>query len=85
MRQASEAELIWMIRYTISRTSAGVRRDFASANEQSRKFAEHSLTMALMKRLERYEVLSDAPLPEGSDLFSRAAYGSSDQPILGDG
>jgi len=38
-----------------------------------------------LSQLKRFEILSDAPLPEGSDLFSRAAHGSSDQPMLGDG
>jgi hypothetical protein len=41
--------------------------------------------MRIAEQLHRYEILSDTVVPEGSDLFSRAAFGRSDQTMLEDG
>ena len=83
MRQVGEAELVWNLKYTLSRVSASFRNDLKSPQVEVRKRAEQLIAAQIADQLRRYEILSDTPLPEGSDLFSRAAFGSSDQPMIG--
>ena len=83
MRQVGEAELVWNIRMALRGLSAGYRNDFKSGQPELQKRAEQSMAMKVAEQLRRYEILSDAPLPESSDLFSRAAFGRSNQPMLG--
>jgi hypothetical protein len=83
MRQVGEAELIWNLKFALSRLSATSRNGLKSSEQDVRKRAEHSVAAKIAEQMRRYEILSDAPLPEGSDLFSRAAFGTSDQPIIG--
>lgn len=85
MRQVNEAELVWNLRLALRGLSTSNRNDFKSPQSEVRRRAEEMIAVKLAAQLRRYEILSEAPLPEGSDLFSRAAYGSSYQPMLGDG
>lgn len=85
MRQVGESELVWNIKLALRYLSASYRNDFKSPQAEVRARAEQSIAKKIADHLGRYEILSDAPLPEGSDLFSRAAFGSSDQPIIGEG
>lgn len=85
MRQVNEAELMWNIKLALRRARVSTRKDFASSVADTQHRGEHNLAQKVAEQFRRYEILSDAPLPEGSDLFSRAAYGSSDQTMLGDG
>lgn len=85
MRQVNEAELMWNIKLALRHARVSTRREFASSVTDAQRRGEHNLALKVVEQFRRYEILSDAPLPEGSDLFSRAAYGSSDQTMLGDG
>ena len=79
MRQVDEAELVWVIRYRLSRLGAMIRKGLVSPIAEERRRYEQLAAQAIVKEgLRRYEVLSDAPMPPGSDLFSRAAYGGGD-------
>lgn len=76
MRQVGEAELVWVLKYRLRRLAAGLRRDFASRDPATRAVAAQLLAEHLVRDgLGRYEILSDAPLPDGSDLFTAAAFG----------
>jgi 4'-phosphopantetheinyl transferase EntD len=78
MRQVDDAELVWSLRYHLSRLSASLRAQLASREVEKRRQAELMLATQIARTaLGRYEILSDAPLPAGqkTDLFSRAAYG----------
>jgi hypothetical protein len=83
MRQVGEAELIWNLKLALRHVSASIRNNLASRETDVRKRAEQAVAAKMAEQLRRYEILSDAPLPDGSDLFSRAAFGSSDQPMIG--
>lgn len=83
MRQVGEAELVWNLKLALRQISATQRNGLKSAESEVRKRAEHIIAAKLAEQLKRYEILSEAPLPEGSELFSRAAFGSSDQPMIG--
>ena len=85
MRQVNEAELMWSVKYALRRIGAAQRNRFKSSEQAVQASAEYAIATRIVEQLRRFEILSDAPLPEGSDLFSRAAHGSSDQPMLGDG
>lgn len=77
MRQVDETELIWRIRYQLTRLTASLRRDLASREADTRRRAEQQLAQQLVRSaLGYYEVLSSAPLPAGTDLFSAAAFGT---------
>ena len=83
MRQVGEAELVWNLRLALRQVSATQRNGLKSAESEVRKRAEHSIATKIAEQLKRYEILSEGPLPEGSDLFSKAAFGTSDQPMIG--
>ena len=85
MRQVNEAELVWNLKLSLRGLSASYRNDFKSAEKEVQRRAEHGIAMQIAAQLRRYEILSDTEVPEGSDLFSRAAFGRSDQTTLGDG
>lgn len=85
MRQVSEAELVWNLKFALRGVSASYRNDFKSAEKAVRERAEHGIAARIVAQLRRYEILSDTEVPAGSDLFSRAAFGRSDQAMLGDG
>lgn len=85
MRQVNEAELVWNVKFALRAVSAGYRNDFKSAEQAVRDRAEHGIAARIVAQLRRYEILSDTEVPEGSDLFSRAAFGRSDQTMLGNG
>lgn len=85
MRQVDEAELVVVMRFQISRLPASLRNQLASRHADARRQAEQMLAVRLVRAaLGRYEILSDAPLPEGTDLFSRAAYreGGTGVPVI---
>ncbi|TKW74921.1 MAG: hypothetical protein DI610_05370 [Staphylococcus hominis] len=76
MRQVDEAELVWVFRMALRRMSASTRAALASREAAKRTQAEQLLAIELARHgLRRFEVLSDTPLPEGTDLFTAAAYG----------
>ena len=85
MRQVNEAELVWNLKLALRGVSAGYRNDFKSVEKAVRDRAEHGIAGRIVAQLRRYEILSDTEVPAGSDLFSRAAFGRSDQTMLGDG
>ena len=73
MRQVSEAELVWNVKYHLRRLSATIRKRLNDPAERRR--TEQFIAEYLVKEaLGRFEVLADTPLPEGSDLYSQAAY-----------
>jgi hypothetical protein len=79
MRQVDEAELVWSIRYRLGRLSATLRKGLNDPRAEQRHRYEQMVAEVIVKEgLRRYEVLTDTPLPPGSDLFSRAAYGGGD-------
>ena len=79
MRQVNEAELVWAIRYRLGQLGATLRRGLNSPVAEQRNRYEQMVAELIVKEgLRRYEVLSDAPLPPGSDLLSRAAYGGGE-------
>lgn len=79
MRQVSEAELVWAIKFRLSRLAPAIRNGFASKTAEGRQFATQFIAeMLVADALGKFEVLSDSPLPEGSDLFTKAAYGLGD-------
>jgi len=83
MRQVGHAELLWKIRYELGRLGAAMRNDLKADQREVRRRAESMVADKIVHSLRGYEILSDTPLPEGSDLFSRAAYGESNQPMMG--
>jgi hypothetical protein len=83
VRQVGEAELVWNLKLALRGLSATQRNELLTREIGVRKRAEHSVAAKLAEQLKRYEILSEAPLPEGSELFSRAAFGTSDQPMIG--
>ena len=85
VRQVNEAELVWNVKLALRGLSASYRNDFKSAEKAVQDRAEQSIAMRIAAQLRRYEILSDTEVPEGSDLFLRAAFGRSDQTMLGDG
>jgi hypothetical protein len=85
MRQVNEAELVWNIRLALRQVRAMPRKGFAGSTRDAQASAELTIAVRIAQQLKRYEILSSGPLPSGSDLFSRAAYGRSDQAMLGDG
>ncbi len=79
MRQINEAELVWAIRNRLGRLSATLRKGLNNPRAEQRHWYEQAVAELIVKEeLDRYDVLSDTPLPPGSDLFSRAAYGGGD-------
>lgn len=75
MRQVDEAELVWAMRMALRRISPSRIAALTSREAAKRAQAEQLLAIELVRDgLRRFEVLSDSPLPEGSDLFSAAAY-----------
>lgn len=75
MRQVDEPELVWRIRYQLTRLSASLRNGMASRDTQTRRTAEQLAAERIVGgALGSYEVLSQAPLPPNTDLFSAAAY-----------
>lgn len=75
MRQVGAAELLWRLRFELSQIPASLRRDWNSRDRDTRKMAETIIAQRLAQGgLDRYEILSSAPLPEHGDLFSDAAY-----------
>lgn len=77
MKQVNEAELVWRVRYQLTRVSASLRRDLASRQADTRRRAENLLAEQLVRTaLGKYEILSSTPLPSGTDLFSAAAFGT---------
>lgn len=75
MRQVDEAELIWVLRMALRRLPASTRTALASREASKRTHAEQMLAIQLVRDgLRRFEVLSNAPLTEGTDLFTAAAY-----------
>jgi len=85
MRQVSEAELLFNLKLAMARVGDGTRTRLKSNERQTRKLAEEVLAETAMHALRRYEILSSAPLPGGTDLFSAAAYGDPSLLIRGDG
>ena len=76
MRQVDEAELIVGIRFQLSRVSASLRQQLASRDRQKQRQAEQMLAERIIRTaLHQYEILSSAPLPPNTDLFTAAAYG----------
>lgn len=78
MRQVDEAELIWVVMLALPRMPAAIRKDLSSGIHDRRRSAEQIAAGYIAQALRQYEVLSDAPLPPGTDLFSRAAYGGGE-------
>ncbi|VXC80002.1 hypothetical protein [Sphingomonas sp. 8AM] len=79
MRQVNEDELIWRMRYNLSRLGAGIRKNLASSNPDVRRPAEQLVAEQLVRTaLARLEILSSAPLREGTNVFERAAYGEGE-------
>jgi len=85
VRQVNEAELVWNLKLALRSISASYRNDFKSPEKAVRDRAEHGIALRIAAQLRRYELLSDTAVPEGSDLFSRAAFGGSGQAMFGDG
>ncbi|MBP2274704.1 MULTISPECIES: hypothetical protein [Sphingomonas] len=79
MRQVNEAEMVWNVKYALRRASTTRKKDLASNERGKRDVAEQIVSQEIVAALARYQVLSDTPLPEDIDLFSRAAY--SDPPL----
>lgn len=76
MRQVNEAELIVSIRFQLSRLPASLRQQLASRERDKQRQAEQMLAERIIRSaLDRYEILSSAPLPSNTDLFSASAYG----------
>ena len=76
MRQVDEAELVWNIKYQLRGISASLRAQLGSREADKRAQAEQLVAERLVRgALARYEVLSDAPLAPGTDLFTAAAFG----------
>lgn len=69
MRQIGESELVWRVRYELSRLRPSMRDDLKSPQTEIRKCAESMVADKIVQRLRGLEILSSAPLPEGSDLF----------------
>lgn len=76
MRQVNHAELLWNIRFAMRKIKTDTRKRLLSPETVTRKMAEEIVAGEIVQMLGRYEVLSDAPLPEGSDMFSAATYGA---------
>lgn len=57
------------------------KKDLASNERGKRDVAEQIVSQEIVAALTRYEILSDAPLPEDVDLFSRAAYSDRTLPV----
>ena len=83
MRQVGEAELVWNLRLALRQISVTQRNGLKSPESEVRKRAEHSSATKIAEQPKRYEILSEGSLPERSDVFSRAAFGTSDQPMIG--
>lgn len=82
MRQVNEAELIWRVKYQLSRLGAGLRKNLASSNPDVRRPAEQLVAEQVVRgALGRLEILSAAPLAEGTNIFERAGYGEGDVTI----
>jgi hypothetical protein len=76
MRQVNEAELVWRLRFHLRRLSSSLRNGLAAKSSDTRDRAEQMISQQLVRgALGRYEILSDAPVPQDSDLFTTAAYG----------
>lgn len=75
MRQVNHAELLWNVRFAMRNVRTDTRKGLLSREHTARKVAEDMVAGVIVQMLGRYEILSNAPLPEGSDLFSSAAYG----------
>lgn len=74
MRQVNHAELVWAIKYRLTRMSATLRARFAKHDETTTQLMAEQI---VNEGLGRYEVLSSAPLPERYDgLHDHAAYGT---------
>lgn len=83
MRQVGESELVWKVRYALSRVGAQTRKEYAGSSA-SRSQGEHCVAMAVVDALRYCEIMIDAPIPEGADLFSHAAYNLPAQPMIHD-
>lgn len=81
MRQVNEAEMVWNVKYALRRMSTTRKKDLASNQRSKRDVAEQMVSQDIVAALGRYEILSDGPLPDGVDLFSRAAYGDPTLPV----
>lgn len=78
MRQVNEAELVVRLKYRLSRLGAATRKALASHTPETRRTAEQMIAIELARgALGRYEILSSAPLPPNTDLFTAAAYGTA--------
>jgi urease alpha subunit len=75
--------LVWRVRYELSRLRPAMRNDLKSAQTKVRKRAESIVADKIVHSLRGLEILSSAPLTEGRELFSRAAYSASAQPMMG--
>lgn len=77
MRQVNRDELIWRLKMQLKMVKPLLRQDFASRETRRHDNAVYQLAVLLAdKSLYGLEVLSSAPLPPGTDLFSAAAHGS---------
>ena len=81
MRQVNEAEMVWNVKYALRRMTLTRKKDLSSNERTKRDIAEQMVSQEIVAALGRYEVLSDAPVPEHHDLFSRAAYGDPSLPF----
>ena len=87
MRQVGEAELVWNVSYRLGRLRHAVRKGLGSNVAEERERAEREIALAVVREgLGRYEIPTSAPLPRGTDLFTKAAFGLGDgnAPMMSD-
>lgn len=75
VRQVNHAELLINVRFAMRKIKGDTRKGLSSRETGTRKMAEDIVAGQIVQMLGRYEILSSAPVPEGADLFSAAAYG----------
>jgi hypothetical protein len=74
VRPVNEVELVWNVKFALGDLLASYRNVFKSAEKGVRDRAAHGIAMRIAAQLRRYEILRNTKVPEGSDLFSRAAF-----------
>ncbi len=77
MRQATSADVVWALKYTLRTLSRSMRNDLASKDHDKRKRAEQFVAEWLEKEaLSRFEILaSGEPGAMVESLCEKAAFG----------
>lgn len=61
MRQITESELRFIIRYEVSRIPKGVIRDLASGHQDTSLRGRDAAASCILKRMSQWEILIDEP------------------------